>query len=126
MTAFDPQTAYRNEGQWKSFSERVTWEKQTDAGPVLLTGLTAQWSDFDTPESQSVAAGLSFTNDAAAVVVWQPTLADGSEPTVRFAPAEGQILRRESKANEGWMIRSLLFSRFGHWVCACEREVVNG
>lgn len=126
-TTFDPRTAYRNQGQFKSFRESVTWEKPTDDGPVVLTGLTATFGDFNTAELQSLAAGLALTSESAAVVVWQPDV-DETDPlpeASRFAPAAGHILRRVSQSNEGWVILSVLRSRYGHWNCVCDREVVN-
>lgn len=127
MTAeFDLATSYKNDHELADHIENVTWERSTESGPVLLTGLKGFWGDFDTPELMSLAAGLEVTNEAAAVVVWQPDLADGSPPTIAFAPAQGNILRRESLGNEGWMILRTTKSRFGHWLCACEKELVNG
>lgn len=121
---FDPATAYEADYKFQDFIEDVTWERNTDAGPVRVASLKGQWGDFNTPESQSVAAGIQFTNEAAAVVVWQPDSADGTEPIEPFAPIEGQILRRDN--GEGWQIKNGSQSRLGHWVCACQREVFNG
>ena len=131
-TAFDPRTAYRSQGQFKSFRESVTWEKPTDDGISTLTGLTATFGDFDTPELQSLAAGLALTSESAAIVVWQPDvdedapLPEGSTAPQAFAPASGHIIRRESVGGEGWVILSATRSRFGHWLLVCDREVVNG
>lgn len=125
MTTFDPRTAYRNQGRFKSFRENITWEKPSEAGVDRVTGLLATIGDFDNPELLTLAAGLALTSESAAVVVWQP-VSTGSEPQTVFAPAAGHVLRRESESNEGWVIVAFSRSRFGHWNCACEREVING
>jgi len=122
---FDPTTAYAADYQWLDFIEDITWEVPTEAGPEQTTGLRGRWGDFDTPDFASVAAGLGLSSNAAAVVVWQPKPADVStwEPT--FVPKPGDILRREAQEDQGWVILSSTRSRFGHWLCACEKEVVN-
>lgn len=121
--AFDPATAYGDEHQWFHFAEDVTWVH----GETSETGLQGRWGDFDRPDLQSMAAGLGLSTEAAAVVVWQPTPADvdqeDREPT--FVPKAGHILRRTTKGNEGWVVMGVVESRFGHWVCGCERETVN-
>lgn len=120
---FDPSAAYANRYQFQRFTEDVTWENTSGE---RVTGIKARFGDFDHREAISVAAGLTLSSEAAAVVVWQPKTPSGDEPNVLFAPAEGHVLRRESKAGEGWVIQAVQQSRFGHWVCACDREVSNG
>lgn len=130
MTAFDPTTAYSQDWQWLDFVEDVTWEREAAGGPIRVTGLKARITDFDTADLQSMAAGLALTSEAVAIVVWQPTPIDQSGLTAEdertFAPKSGHILRREERNNEGWMIVGVSKTRFGHWNCACEREVLNG
>ncbi len=120
MTAYDLRTSYSNDYQIADFIDSVTWE----SGDTRVTGLKGRWGDFDTPESQSLAAGLNFTSEAAAVVIWQPTPTDETTPPDTFAPVEGHILRRED-TGEGWLVLRVAKSRLGHWLCACEKEVLN-
>ena len=123
MTDFDLSTSYENDYELADFIEAVTWE---NASGERVTGLQAKFSDFDHPEALSVAGGLTLSSETAAVVVWQPKTPTGEEPNVLFAPHEGHVLRRESQGGQGWIIRAVQQSRFGHWVCTCEREVTNG
>jgi hypothetical protein len=129
MTAFDPSTAYSQDYQWLDWVESVTWEREGEAGPILVDGLKGRFGDFDTADLQSLAASLALTSEAAAIVVWQPTPSDQDEPTSEddrtFAPKSGHILRREEHDNEGWVIVGFNRSRFGHWNIAIEREVLN-
>ena len=123
---FDPTTAYLGDYQWQNFVEDTTWEVPGDPTPARMNGLKGRWGDFTTPDFRSLAAGLAFSTTAAAVVVWQPTPSDETEPPFTFTPKSGHILRRESKGSEGWLILDATQSQFGPWLCACEKEVVNG
>lgn len=119
-STFKTDGIFSNDWQYQDNIENATWERLADPEAVRVTGLKARWGDFDTPDLQSLAAGLGLSSEAAAVVVWQP------DSNKAFAPAAGHILRRESLGNEGWVIIDSIKSRFGHWSCACEREVTNG
>lgn len=121
MTAYNLSTSYTNDYELADWIENVTWERHGDPDPIKTTGYKGRWGDFDTPDLQSMAAGLALSSEAAAVVVWQPNSID-----TPFTPASGHILRRESKANEGWVVIAVLESPLGHWMLACDKEVTNG
>ena len=118
MANFDPTTAYRDDWKFTDFVEEAAWESQTpDAGPNILTGFRARRSDIDTPEMQSLAAGLALTSSAAAFVVWEPTAMNDD-----FDPKPGDRLRI---ADGGWVVRRVERSVFGRWAAVCEREKVD-
>ncbi len=122
-STFDPTTAYSQSWKYQRFIESVTWQKQNGD---KLTGLKAKLSDSNNADIVSLTGGIGLNTEQAGFVVWQPNSSNGSEPAIPFAPASGDILRRETKGGEGWLVTGVKDSRFGHWTVVCEREVVNG
>lgn len=130
--AFDETTAYHGDWQWVGRVFDVQWERDTDAGPIIVTGLKARFSSI-TGNLVSVAAGLGITTQAAAVVVWQPKPTDVDEtdwePT--FAPKEGHVLRKSvpdpDVRGDGYVIVGDVAERAakGRWRVFCQEEVVN-
>lgn len=119
---FDPTTAYANDYQWQNLVENLTWEVTSDTETLQYSGLKGRLDDTQTPDIQSVAAGIGLSSDAAAIVVWQPT----TVTTFDFDPKPGHVLRRDAEEYEGWVISSVRKSRFNHWVCIVDKEVTNG
>lgn len=123
MASFEPAKVYADDYQYFDFVEDVTCERDGTS----VTGLKARWDDSGPSDVQNMAVGLGYSTEAAAVVVWQPTPTDVAqadrEPT--FAPQPGDVLRRTTKSNQGWIVREVLASRFGHWTLGCTREVEN-
>lgn len=126
--SFDPSKAYHGDWQYQDFIEEVSWIRAADGGSDVTTGLKARFGDFDTPELVSLAAGLAFTHELAAVVLWEPKPSDVvlDDWLPIFAPKSGQLLRRDDHDGERWLIVSAKQSRFGYWLLACEREATNG
>lgn len=122
--AFDPETAYRGDYQYRDRVKDVSWEV---TGADTVTGLQARWGTIDTPDLVSVAVNLGLSTEAAAVVVWEPKPSDVtvSEWAPQFAPKSGHLLRRED-TGEGWLIASVVKSQLaGKWLLLVDREVVN-
>lgn len=129
MAAFGVTTAYHNEWELHDRVEDVTWERPSDDGPVITTGLKGRWSAIDTPDLLSVAAGLGLSSDAAAIVVWEPKPTDVAvaDWVPQFAPKPGHVLRRSEENSEGWIIKNAARSVFkSKWSLLVDKEVENG
>ncbi len=124
---FNPAKAYHDDWRYQDWIEETSWIKKGEAGEDAKNGFKARWGDFDTSDLINLAAGISFDSDAAAVVLWEPKPDDVSldDWTPQFDPKRGQILRRDDRDGERWMIMSFKQTRFGHWLIACEKAPIN-
>ena len=122
--AFDPETAYYGDYQYRDRVKDVSWEIP---GGAIETGFKARFGTLDKPDIQSVAAGLGLSSEAAVVVLWEPKPTDVAlaDWTPRFAPVAGHILRREG-TGQGWIIASITGSTHkGKWHLLVDKEVTN-
>lgn len=125
MASFDPATAYSQDWQWMDFIEEVSWERPTGSDPVIRDILQAQFGDESTGDLTSVSGGIAFTGTAVPVVVWEikPADVDLASWTPVFAPEQGHILRTAD--GTGWLILTVVASKFNRWELTCQKEVTN-
>lgn len=120
MTTFDPKTAYRNDWQSHDFVETADYQAPgSDA--TAVSGIKVKQGDPSDSDYQRAATGLELTTNSAVFVAWNPT-------DELFNPLpDGLILidDPDEETTQGWLVRNVVRSRFGHWTIGCQARRVD-
>lgn len=120
-TAYDPETAYRDEWRYHDFIEDGDYQPPA-TGEVTEQAFALKVKRLDATDAgfEPIALALGLSAEDTVLLVWNPLDANGVQQ--EFDPeANGMMILDDAS----WVINNLRTSRFGHWEMGVTKATEN-